>query len=68
MTKSSNPNPEKGNPLINLAIIVVLLLTALPIALFALVQIAPPSFGTKTATTAPRGIAKETLCRTSFSP
>ena len=53
MTKSSNPNPQKGNPLINLAIIIVLLLTALPIALFALVQIAPPSFGTKTATTAP---------------
>ena len=30
MSKPSNPNPDKGNPLINLAIIIVLLLTALP--------------------------------------
>ena len=49
--KSSSPsNPQKGSPLINLAIIIVLLLTALPIVLFALYQINPPSFGKPAAT------------------
>ena len=47
----SNVNPQKGNPLINLAIILVLLLTALPIALFALVQVVGPTFGTTVSTT-----------------
>ena len=49
--KSSSPsNPQKASPMMNLAIIIVLLLTALPIVLFALVQINPPSFGKPAAT------------------
>ena len=45
MKSSSSANPQKASPLMNLAIIIVLLLTALPIVLFALYQINPPSFG-----------------------
>ena len=62
--KSSSPsNPQKTSPLMNLAIIVVLLLTALPIALFAFVQIYQPSFGSantvSTDTAAKRPTAAE---------
>ena len=46
MKRSSNPNPQKNSPLYNLVFIIVLLLTALPFILFALIQFAPPSFGT----------------------
>ena len=49
--KKSSSNPEKASPLMNLAIIIVLLLTALPIVLFAIVQINPPSFGTSSVKT-----------------
>ena len=49
MKSSSNSNPQGSSPLINLAIVIVLILTALPIVLFALFQIYQPTlFGTST--------------------
>jgi len=49
--KNSSANPQKDNPWINLAIVVVLLLTALPVVLFALIQIVPPTYGASSAVT-----------------
>ena len=40
--KSSNSNPQNSSPLINVAIVTVLLLAVLPIVLFAIIQINPP--------------------------
>ena len=45
MKSSSASNPQKNSPLYNLALIIVLILTAMPFVLFALIQFAPPSFG-----------------------
>ena len=45
MKKNSASNLQKNSPLYNLAFIIVLILTALPFVLFALIQFAPPSFG-----------------------
>ena len=51
MKNSSSANSQKDSPWINLAIVVVLLLTALPVVLFALIQIIPPSYGASSAVT-----------------
>ena len=45
MKSSSASNPQKNSPLYNLVFIIVLILTAMPFVLFALIQFAPPSFG-----------------------
>ena len=45
MKKNSSSNPQKNSPLYNLVFVIVLILTALPFILFALLQFAPPSFG-----------------------
>ena len=52
MKKSSASNPQSTSPLFNLALIIVLILTALPFILFALIQFAPESFGSTTKTVA----------------
>ena len=52
MKKSSSSNPQKNSPLYNLVFIIVLLFTALPFILFALLQFAPPSFGSSKKTVA----------------
>ena len=46
MKKSSSTNPQKNSPLYNLVFVIVLILTALPFVLFALIQFAPPSIDT----------------------
>ena len=52
MKRSSNSNPQKNSPLFNLVFVIVLLLTALPFVLFALLQFAPPSFASSKTLTA----------------
>ena len=63
MKKSSTSNPQKNSPLYNLVFILVLILTALPFILFALVQfVEPPSFGSKkTLAAADTGTKRLTL-------
>ena len=53
MKKSnSSSNVQKNSPLYNLVFVLVLILTALPFVLFALLQFAPPSFGSSKKTVA----------------
>ena len=49
---SSSSNMQKNSPLYNFVFILVLLFTALPFILFALLQFAPPSFGSSKKTIA----------------
>ena len=61
MKKSSSTNPQKNSPLYNLVFVIVLILTALPFVLFALIQFAPPSFGSsKKTVTADTGTKRMT--------
>lgn len=52
MKKTTSIKTKKASPLMNLAIAAILLFTALPIALFGIVQIIPPLTDTAAKTTA----------------